>query len=428
MSEKTTTWDVIVIGGGPAGMMAAAGAAKRGRQVLLLEKNATLGKKLLITGGGRCNVMNAELDTRTLLAKYKESDKFLFSAFSQFSSKESFEFFNSRNMPTKIENEKRVFPVSDKAQSVWDVLVHELKENKVTVRSNSPVSSLLIKDEKVVGVKLGALNNKEEILGESIIVATGGTSRPETGSTGDAYKWMRAIGHNVIEPEPSLVPVRIKDKWVKEMQGKTLDEVKITVYAGSDTPIGGEKGLEKIKTKKGKILFTHFGVSGPTVLNMSKDIGEYIKHEQVFLSLDIKPDQDHGKLNASLQKLFTEEINKKIKNALSAIIPSALVLAVIVRAGIDPDKACNSITREERMALISAIKDLRIEVDGLLGTDKAIITSGGVDLSEIDFKTMRSRLAQNVFIIGDMLNVDRPSGGYSLQLCWTTGFVAGQNA
>lgn len=423
-------WDVIVIGGGASGMMAASMAAKRGRRVLLIEKNNTLGKKLLITGGGRCNVTNAEFDNRILLSKYKESDKFLFSAFSQFSVTDSLEFFNSRNMPTKVENEGRVFPLSNKSQSVWDVLVDEMKKYGVTIKSNSTVTKV-----SANSVEVKTSSGTETFSAESIIIATGGTSRPETGSTGDAYAWMKKFGHKVILPTPSLVPVKINDAWVKEMQGITIPDIKVTLSLLDDTeevlpsnPVASEK-YQKEYSKKGKVLFTHFGVSGPTILNMSKDIGEHIKYSRVFLFLDLTPTLDHGQLNTALQKLLRDESNnKKIKNALSSLIPTGTVGIVLERAGIDPDIACNSVTREARVALIDSIKNLRMEVEGLLGTEKAIITSGGVELEEIDFKTMRSKIVPSIFIIGDMLNIDRPSGGYSLQLCWTTGFVAGSNA
>lgn len=434
MEAKTNKiWDVIVIGGGASGMMAASTAAKRGRRVLLLEKNNTLGKKLLITGGGRCNLTNAEFDNRILLSKYKESDKFLFSAFSQFSVAETFEFFNSRNMPTKVEAEKRAFPLSNKAESVWNVLVEEMKKNNVTVKSNIIVTK--VSANSVEAKTQTAATAVEIFEAESIIIATGGTSRPETGSTGDAYAWMKKLGHKVVLPTPSLVPVKIKDAWVKEMQGITLPDIKVTLSlldesaeVSPSNPAAPEK-YQKEYSKKGKVLFTHFGVSGPTILNMSKDISEHIKYNRVFLFLDLLPAHDHGQLNTSLQKLLRDESNnKKIKNALTSLIPTGTVGIVLERAGIDPDIACNSVTRESRLALIESIKNLRMEVEGLLGTEKAIITSGGVELEEIDFKTMRSKVVPSIFIVGDMLNIDRPSGGYSLQLCWTTGFVAGSNA
>jgi predicted Rossmann fold flavoprotein len=412
MSENI--WDVIVVGGGPAGMMTAGRAGELGAKVLLLEKNNSLGKKLLITGGGRCNVTNAEPDVRKFLEKYKNNSKFLFSAFSQLDVKKTLDFFHNRKMDTKIENEGRVFPVSNSAQSVWDVLVEYMRTSNITLRSDCFVTEILKEKENVIGVKI---KNGEEIYGRSIVIATGGTSRPETGSTGDGYKWLRKIGHTVIEPTPSLVPIAVKNKWISRLAGISMSDVKITTFQNN----------EKQSTSKGKILFTHVGLSGPAILNMSSEIGELLKYGEVTISLDLLPKLDHGQLNTKLQEIFKENANKKFKNSIGELTPSALAPTIVELSKIDPEIKCNGVTREERIKLIEILKGLKIEVSGLLGTDKAIITSGGVTLDEVDFKTMQSRLFSNLYLVGDILNIDRPSGGYSLQLCWTTGFVAGTN-
>ncbi|MEK7089509.1 MAG: NAD(P)/FAD-dependent oxidoreductase [Patescibacteria group bacterium] len=414
-APKDILWDVIVVGGGPAGMMAAGRAAELGAHVVLLEKNESLGKKLLITGGGRCNVTNAETDTRKLLEKFKDAGRFLFSAFSQWSVAETLDFFHSKGMPTKIEGGLRVFPVSDSAKSVWTVMFEYMRKNSVMILPNSGVVEIVKEEGKVVGVKL---KNKRVIRGKSIIIATGGTSRPETGSTGDGYTWLKDIGHTVITPEASLVPIALKDKWVKRLAGVSLADVKIIVLQNS----------EKQGVSKGKILFTHVGISGPTILNMSKDVGELLKYGQVILSLDLLPKEDYGTLNTKLQELFKEHDKKNFKNALVNIVPSAIAPIVIELSGINPETKCNSVTREERVKLIHLLKAIPMHVDKLLGVEKAIVTSGGVILSEVDFKTMSSRLYPNLYLVGDILNVDRPSGGYSLQLCWTTGYVAGTSA
>jgi len=407
-------WDVIVIGGGPSGMISAGTAAEYGKKVLLIEKNYMLGKKLLITGGGRCNVTNAELDNRKLLSKFKDGGKFLFSAFSEWSVKDTLNFFHTRNLKTKIENELRVFPVTDKAQSVWDVLVNNMKKYGVKIISNNPVSGFVLEDGKIIGVK----TKKGILKAKSFVLATGGTSRPETGSTGDGYKWLKEIGHTVITPEPSLVPIATKDAWIKKLSGVSLNEIKLTVLQNN----------QKQDVQYGKILFTHVGISGPTVLNMSKDIGELLKYGDVEILLDLLPKFDHAKMNLTLQKIFKENDKKKFKNSISDLIPTSMSSTVTELSKIDPEKQCNSITREERMNLISTIKGVPIHVKKLLGSDKAIISSGGISLNEVDFKTMQSRTYENLFLVGDILNIDRPSGGYSLQLCWTTGFVAGKNA
>jgi len=404
-----------VIGGGPAGMMAAGRAAELGKSVLLLEKNPTLGKKLLITGGGRCNVTNNKPETRAMLVKYKDSDKFLFSAFSQFGVKETLEFFNKRGMSTKEENEGRIFPVSDKAQSVWDVLYRYMKGGRVEIRTNQEVIGLSTeKDSNFVIIKL---KNKTEILAKSCVLATGGTSRPETGSTGEGFKWLEKLGHKVIENDFALVPVALKDAWVKKLSGVALKDIKLTTFQN------GEKQAAQI----GKLLFTHFGISGPTVLNMSKEIGELLKYGEVLIELDLFPKLDQGTLKKKLQELLITESNKKLKNTLGKLIPSALVGAVLELSGIDGETANHSVRSGDRVKLAALLKTIPLNVKGLLGADKAVVSSGGVALEEVNFKTMQSRIAPNLYLAGDVLNIDRPSGGYSLQLCWTTGFVAGSN-
>lgn len=408
-------WDVIVIGGGASGMMAAGQASENGARVLLIEKNNRLGEKLLITGGGRCNVTNAELDTRKLLEKFEDASVFLYSTFSQWNVENTLEFFNSRSMPTKIENEKRVFPTSNKAESVWNVLLEFLKQGNVEILSDTEVKGFEIKDNRIAGVKV---KGNKILKANSYILATGGLSRPETGSTGDGFKWLQEIGHTITTPKASLVPVKVKDKWVKDLQGITLPEVKITLFQNN----------KKQESKKGKILFTHFGVTGPTILNMSNDIDELLKYGEVIIEIDILPQYDYGQLNLKLQEIFKENSNKKIKNTLGEIILNSLVDIILEKSEINPDTANHSITREERIKLVQILKHIRMEATGLLGTDKAIITSGGVDLKEIDFKTMQSKIFPNLYIIGDLLNINRPSGGYSLQLCWTTGSVAGKHS
>lgn len=412
--DKMTELDVIVIGGGPAGMMAAGRAAERGLRVTLLEKNTALGNKLLITGGGRCNVTNNEPDTRKLLSKFRDSDKYLFSAFSQWAVSDTLDFFHSHKMETKTETEQRVFPVSNSARSVWNVLVDRLRSTGVTVISGSPVTGLIVEDGRIKGVKL---RGKKELRAKCVILATGGRSHPETGSTGDGFEWLRAIGHNVTEPTAALVPIAVKDAWISRVSGLAIQKTKITLLQNN----------VKQGSSFGKLLFTHVGLSGPAILNMSRDIGELLKYGEVIISLDVLPDLDHGMLNTKLQEIFKKEDKKKFKNSLRSLIPSSLTPIIVELSGINPDKQCNSVRREERIRLIELLKHVNVEASHLLGDDKAIITSGGVSLDEVDFKTMRSRLYANLYLIGDILDIDRPSGGYSLQLCWTTGYVAGNS-
>lgn len=408
-------WEVVVIGGGPGGMMAAGRAAESGRKVLLLEKNPTLGKKLLITGGGRCNVTNNSPELHTMLKKYKGNDQFLFSTFSQFGVEDTLNFFNRRGMATKEEAEGRVFPVSNKAQSVYDVLIGYLKEGGVRVQTNAVVSGLAV-DAETPHIRI-RLKDKTELTAKSCIVATGGTSRPETGSTGEGFSWLKKLGHTIIENDFALVPIALTDAWAKKLGGITFKDIRLTTFQNG----------QKQEAYKGKLLFTHFGISGPTVLNMSKAVGELLQYGDVMIALDLFPKFDHKELKEQLQNLLITESNKKVKNTLSKLIPSALVSAVLKLANIEGDKANHSVRREDRIALVALIKAIPFHVQGLLGEDKAVVSSGGVALKEVDFKTMRSRIVPNLYIVGDALNIDRPSGGYSLQLCWTTGYVAGSN-
>jgi predicted Rossmann fold flavoprotein len=420
MQKKTTQgdgskiWDVVVIGGGPAGMMAAGRAAEKGANVVLLEKNTSLGKKLLITGGGRCNVTNAEMDNKKLLAKFKDGGKFFSSPFSQWSVRETLDFFHARNMQTKEEVGLRVFPLSSKSQSVWDALVGYIKQYNVTVISNTRVTRLHADADKVAGAEM---RDGKMVRGKSFILATGGTSHPETGSTGDGYTWLRELGHTIIDASAALVPVALKEP-VKDAAGVSMQNAKITLYQNDVKQASG----------KGKILFTHVGLSGPGILNMSREIGELLKYGEVVIELDLLPDMGYEKVNTALQEALKTNSNKKIRNSLKGIVPPALVGAILAKADINGEIFCNGVTRDARMRLMKTLKHCRFEVKDLLGMDKAVITAGGVTLTEVDFKTMSSLRYPNLYLVGDILDVDRPSGGYSLQLCWTTGFVAGNAA
>lgn len=409
-------YDIIIIGGGASGMMAASSVGKD-KKVLLIEKNNILGKKLLITGGGRCNLTNEEYDLRKLLKNYKKAEQFLYSAFTQYGVKDSLEFFNNRNMPTKTEAYGRVFPVSDSARSVYNVLVKEIKNKNIEVLSNAEVKSILHETKKVTGVEVEINKKKTVYTAKKYILATGGTSHPETGSTGEAYSWLSDMGHTVHTPKPSLVPLRSNDGWIKKLQGIALQGIKINLMADG----------KKVNSSKGKILFTHYGVSGPTILNMSKDIGDFLNQKQkVYLSIDLFPQYDHGVLNKNLTDLFQNNAKKKVVNILGELINKNLVSVILQNSKIDESLTGTNVTKELRMILIENIKNLKINIHGLLDESEAVIADGGVDIKEIDFKNMQSKVVENLYIIGDLLNIDRPSGGYSLQLCWTTGFLSGR--
>ncbi len=412
-------WDVVVIGGGPSGLIAAGRAAERGASVFLIEKNPILGKKLLITGGGRCNVTNAEEDVRVLLSKFntkdKKADQFLFSPFSKFGVKETLEFFHTRGMETKEEALKRVFPASNTAQSVLDVLAEYIEKNKVTVSKGIEVRKIIHDGKKIEAVELA---NEQKVYGRSFIIATGGKSHPETGSTGDAFNWLKDLGHTVNDSNVALVPLSLSDNWAKNLSGVSLTGIKLTSYQND----------AKQDTTTGKMLFTHAGISGPAVLNMSRDIGELLKYGKVLLLLDLLPKLAPDTLHLDLQERMRIDSNKKIKNIIGELIPSALVPIIFTLTKVDGDLPAHSILREQRILLAQMIKNIPLRVKGLLGVDKAVVTSGGIALEEIDWKTMRSTRLENVFVTGDVLDINRPTGGYSLQLCWTTGYIAGESA
>lgn len=408
------TYDVIVIGGGPAGMIAAGRAAEFGARVLLLEKNAKLGKKLLITGGGRCNITNAELDVRKMVAKYGPKGKALFGSFSRFGVAETLDFFHMHGLPTKVEAEKRAFPTSNKAEDVWKTLVQYIKDGKVTIQYDSPVSGIETKGDIVTGVRVG----KNIVSAKKYIIATGGKSRPETGSTGEGFAWMRDIGHTVTEQDAALVPVTTKEQWQKELSGLSFPEAKLTIVQDG----------KKVESKTGKLLFTHFGLSGPLVLNMSKNIRELFTYAPVSLELDLFPELDAVALDKKVLDVLTGAFNKKIRNNLGDLVPPKMIATLLELTKIDPEKTCNAVTKTERTLLVKQLKSFKLTVTGFLGTDKAITTSGGVSLKEIDFKTMQSKLYKNLYLAGDILDFDRPSGGFSLQICWTTGYLAGENS
>lgn len=411
-------YDVAVIGGGPAGMFAAGRAAELGASVVLIEKNERLGEKLLITGGGRCNVTNDTQDNREFLAKLKGKGKFLFSAFAQHAVKDSLAFFNERGMATKVENEGRVFPVSDSARSVYDVLLKYMKEGGVEVVTGLAAKGLHARDGGIVGLN----TEKDTIAADSYILATGGTSHPETGSTGEGFKWLARVGHTIVEPDAALVPVKIAEKWVRDLSGVSHQKAKLSLVVNG----------KRTESRAGRMVFAHFGISGPLALNFSKEIRDALAYKQekdaVELSLDIASDLDPAALDRKILETFGLAQNKKLKNSLKGLVAPALVPTVLTLAKLDPEKEVNAVSREERLALGKTLKDMRMTPTGFLGADKAIVASGGVKLEEVDFRTMQSRLFPNLYLVGDVLDIDRPSGGYSLQLCWTTGFVAGTHA
>ncbi len=404
-------FDVVVIGGGPAGLMAAGRAAEAGASVVVLEKNEKPGKKLLITGGGRCNICNAEFDDRRLSERYGKRGKALLTPFSLFNAQSTFDFFQGRGLRLKVEAENRAFPESEKAEDVWKTMVAYAKDAGAEIRCNQAVSGFVLKDGVIDAVSTA----KGPVRGKAYVVATGGASHPETGSTGDAFAWLEAAGHTVVRPSTALVPVAVKEPWVKDLMGVSFKHAKLSVWQA------GKKRDERA----GKILFTHFGLSGPLVLNMSRGIGDLLEAGAVTLSLDLYPKLDPGAMDRAVLAVLEANKNKLLKNATGELFPPRMAAAVFSQAGIDGDTPGYRLSKEHRAALAKTLKDLRLTASHLLGEDKAIVTSGGAELKEVDFRTMRSKKHANLYLAGDVLDFDRPSGGFSLQLCWTTGWIAG---
>ena len=414
MSDGQKHFDVAVIGGGPAGMMAAGQAASLGAKVIIFDKNHNLGRKLLLTGKGRCNITQAEFNDREFIKKLGKNGQFLFSALAAFGPKKIIDFFEKRKLPIKIERGGRVFPASEKAQDVLETLLKYLKENKVKIMINAKVLGFEIKSGKIECLKL----KNEKIYADNFILAVGGLAYPRTGSTGDGYGWAKKMRHKIIRPSPSLVPVRIKEDLVKNLQGLSLKNVVLSVWQDN----------KKQDLKFGEMLFTHFGISGPIVLDLSKKIGELLVKGDVKIEIDLKPALDFSVLDKRLQRDFIKNSNKDFKNYLPELLPQKLIEPAIKMSGINSDKKLNSITKDERKKLGDLLKGLKFTVAGLLGYEQAIVTSGGVDLKEIDSKTMRSKIVKNLFFAGEILDIDGPTGGYNLQICWSTGYAAGKHA
>lgn len=406
-------YDVIVIGGGPAGMLAAGRAGERGARVLLLEKNRRLGTKLLITGKGRCNITNNLDEKKQMVEKFGKMGKFLFSSLNIFGVSDVVNFFESRGVKTKVERGGRIFPVSDKSSDVLDALVGYLGKSRVDVKTNIEVKSI-IKSEG--NIKKIVLLNGEELEANGFIIATGGKSYPATGSSGDGYLWAESLGHRVVKPIPSLTPVIIKEKFVKDLEGLSLKNVEISLY----------KDNKKIDSRFGEAIFTADGMSGPIILDISKKISE-IGADNILLRIDFKPALDFRELDKRVQNDFSEMSNKQFKNSLDHLLPQKLIPTIITLSGIDPEKKVNSITKEERKILLHLLKEFTMEISGVVGFSKAIVTAGGVDLSEIDPKTMKSKIINNLYFVGEVLDLDGPTGGYNLQVSWSTGYCAGNN-
>ena len=405
---------VLVIGGGAAGMMAAVFAARNGNDVIIYEKNEKLGKKLYITGKGRCNITNAS-DMEVLFQSVISNSKFLYSAFYSFTNNDVIDFFEQLGCKTKIERGNRVFPQSDKSSDVILAMTKELHRLGVQIEYKTTVEEIVVIDGICKGIRLKG--KKEIILGDSVIVATGGLSYQTTGSTGDGYEFAKTIGHTITDLSPALVPFVIKEDYVKELQGLSLKNIKVKVFAGK----------KELFNDFGEMLFTHFGVSGPVILSSSSYVVPHIGKKELKLTIDLKPALTKEQLDARILRDFEQYKNKQYKNSLDELLPRKLISVIISLSGIDAEKKVNLITREERMKLVDVIKNMELTIEGLRGYNEAIITRGGVKVKEINPKTMESKLVKNVYFIGEVLDLDALTGGFNLQIAWSTAYLAGQS-
>jgi len=414
INKQNKIWDVVVIGGGASGMMAAAVSSSRGLSVLVLDKNKSLGEKLKITGGGRCNITNNEPDIHKMLKVYGEGAPYLYSPFSIFGVKDTFTYFESRGLPLVVQARNRVFPVTEKAIDVFNVLYKEMINNNVVIQTNCTVSGFIHNDNKIININ----TNQGQFYAKSFILATGSMSHPETGSTGDGLVFLKDLGHSVFDSSPDIVPVAVLEDWVKSLSGTSLSFMKISFY------LDGKRQFSKL----GKILFTHFGLSGPLILNSAKNIKKLLDEGEVKAFIDLYPDTTLGDLEKRVIKVFDLNKNKMFKTIIKDFVPDGMHLAVAeVIDFMDLNTKVHSISKENRKEIVKLLKAMPLTIVGLMGYDRAVVVDGGVSLSEIDMKSMRSKLYENLYVTGDLLHLNRNSGGYSLQICWTTGYISGMS-
>ena len=403
---------IIVIGGGAAGMMAAIQSADRGHHVLLLEQNEKLGKKIYITGKGRCNLTNA-CDTEDLFKSVLHNGKFLYSAFYSFSNTQVTDFFESHGLATKTERGERVFPASDHASDVIRTLQKVMEDRGVKLRLHTRVQELLTESEnRITGVRL---SDGTILKADAVIVATGGCSYPSTGSTGDGYRFARECGHQVTELRPALVPFETGEPWVKDLQGLSLRNVRVRIRTGKKV----------LYEEFGEMLFTHYGVSGPLILSASSLVSGRMEQFPMSMEIDLKPAMTPEQLDRRILRDFEENRNRQFKNGVQKLFPGKLLPVMVSLSGIHPDKKINEITREERRNFAALIKSLPMTLTGLRDFNEAIITRGGVSVKEINPSTMESRLVQGLYFAGEVLDVDALTGGFNLQIAWSTGYAAG---
>jgi len=409
-------YDTLVVGGGPAGMMAAIVAAKTNKQVVLLEKNEKLGKKLYITGKGRCNITN-ESDVEHHLKQVTTNAKFLYSALYTFDSKQVIDFFNQNGLRTKTERGQRVFPESDRSSDVIKVLEEALVKNHVDIRYNTEVIDLIIEDGNIKGVK----TTTNEMYANNVVIATGGISYAMTGSTGDGYKFAKACGHQLVQPVQGLVPLETEDTDILELQGLALKNVALTLYDQSKS----NQKPKLLYSELGELLFTHFGVSGPLVLTASSYLPRNTALSQIALEIDLKPALSEDVLDKRILRDFEKYSRKSIKNGLVDLLPSNMIPVIISRAKLSPDQIIDQVTKEQRLELVKTLKHFSLKIKNLRRFNEAIITRGGISLKDINPSTMESKKIKNLYFVGEVLDLDAMTGGFNLQIAFSTAYLAG---
>lgn len=405
---------VLVVGGGPAGMMAAIQAAKQGNTVTLLEQNEKLGKKLFITGKGRCNVTN-DCDVTELFDSVVSNKKFLYSAFYSFSNQDVKDFFEEQGLRLKVERGRRVFPASDKSSDVIKALGNALKKLEVKIRLRTRVDKVLTENDIACGVRL---SDGECLNADKVILATGGVSYKSTGSDGSGLAMAEKLGHQVTKLRPGLVGMCTKEAWARDMQGLTLKNVAVSIRK--------KQGKKPLYEDFGELLFTHYGVSGPMILSASSRLGDELEKEDLYIKIDLKPALSKEQLDSRILRDFEERKNADLSNAMVHLLPKSMIPVMLHVCGLDPAKKVNEVTRGEREQLVKGMKEFPLTINGLRDIQEAIITRGGVTVKEVDPSTMESKIVKNLYLAGEMLDLDALTGGYNLQIAWSTGYLAGQ--
>lgn len=414
LRDREIPWDVIVIGAGPAGLFAAIKASSEGARTLLIEGNGEAGRKLLLTGKGRCNFTNAGLTAQTLQEPFGRKGRFLHTGLAAFGPEAICRFFDERGLASIVERGKRVFPATGDARTVRDLLVREAQSEGVVMRTKELAQGLVRRGNRIMAVT----TSRGEVEGRSVIVATGGLSYGRTGSRGDGFRWARDLGLDVVPPRPAIVPIEVAEGWACQLDGLSLRNVELSLLVGG----------KKVDRRFGEMQFTPFGISGPIAMDLARSVGEALEKGDATLSIDLKPALEMAKLEARLIRDIESLKGRELSALLSGLLPRALIAPLSGLASLDVNRPLNGITKEERKKIAELLKGLPLTPTGLLGFDWALVTSGGISLKELDPRTMRAKGWENLYFAGEVIDLDGPTGGYNLQICWSTAFLAGLGA